>query len=369
MTIDITGLPAEGLVFGLSPLAELGAALHTLAEPAHHPGLHGWATATAAGLKPDLAERLHEANFLWTATMSDVFLPYAGVREGHGTPPRPGETLAEELDLLDRLDEERFVAAALEFVCCVSYMNGEPVRPARALEMAANRGPRQLDFTRRLLDDPGGVRAWLRRLFEDCDKAFFADTWRRLQPALAADAREKAGLLRRKGLDEAVRAVSSAMSVREEDGRRLIHMDKMLQGRTTAVDPGLGTGVTFLPSRFGWPHLVVLSTRGWRPVVQYPIGVQGVPGTASVDLLQRRMEALAHPMRMRLCRQLARGAYTTSELAEAYGITAPEVSRHLSVLKKAELVSVRRRGRYVLHQLDVSAVARIGGDFLETVLR
>lgn len=47
----------------------------------------------------------------------------------------------------------------------------------------------------------------------------------------------------------------------------------------------------------------------------------------------------------------------------------PEVSRHLSVLKKAELVTVRRRGRYVLHQLDVAAVARIGSDFLETVLR
>ncbi|NUK19556.1 ArsR/SmtB family transcription factor, partial [Streptomyces lunaelactis] len=85
--------------------------------------------------------------------------------------------------------------------------------------------------------------------------------------------------------------------------------------------------------------------------------------------LKLRMEALAHPMRMRLCRNLARAPYTTSELADAYGITAPEVSRHLAVLKKAGLISTRRRGRYVLHQLDVTAVARLGSDFLETVLR
>ncbi|MEU9983326.1 DUF5937 family protein [Streptomyces sp. NPDC050856] len=366
MTIDITGLPPERVVFDISPLAELGVALHALTEPAHHPGLHGWATATAAGLKPDLADRLHEANFLWTTTFSDVFLPYAGIRGGDG---RTGATLADELDMMDRLDDERFLAAALEFTCSASYANGGPVRPGRALELAANRGPQQLDFTRRLLDDPSGVRAWLRRLLEDCDTAFFADTWRRVRPRLAADARHKAEVLRHKGLAEMLRAVSPAVTLTEEGGTRRIEVDKLADGRTTAVDPAVGPGVSFVPSSFGWPHLMVLHAPGWRPVVHYPVGAPELPGPASVELLHLRMEALAHPMRMRLCRQLARAAYTTGELADTYGITSPEVSRHLSVLKKAELVTTRRRGRYVLHQLDVAAVARIGSDFLETVLR
>jgi len=30
---------------------------------------------------------------------------------------------------------------------------------------------------------------------------------------------------------------------------------------------------------------------------------------------------------------------------------------------------LRRRGRYVLHQLDVTVVARLGSDFLEGILR
>ncbi|WP_031077352.1 DUF5937 family protein [Streptomyces sp. NRRL S-118] len=362
VSIDITGLPPERIVFETSPLAELGVALHALSEPGHHPGLHGWATATAAALKPDLADRLLEADFLWTTTFSDVLTPFAGIRGGDG---RTGATLAEELDLLDRLDEDRFMAAALEFTCSAQYAVGGPVRPERALELAANRGPRQLDFTRRLLSDPVGVRAWLRRLFEDCDRAFFADTWRRVQPALAADARHKTELLRRKGLSEVLHAVSPAVSLDEEDGRRRIAVDKLSDGRTTAT----GSGVTFVPSSFGWPHVWVLHAPGWRPVVHYPIAAPELPGPASVELLHLRMEALAHPMRMRLCRQLARAAYTTSELAESYGITPPEVSRHLAVLKKAQLVTTRRRGRYVLHQLDVAAVARIGSDFLETVLR
>lgn len=86
-------------------------------------------------------------------------------------------------------------------------------------------------------------------------------------------------------------------------------------------------------------------------------------------MLQLRLEALAHPMRMRLCRNLARSPYTTGELADSHSITPPEVSRHLSVLKKAGLVTTRRRGRYVLHQLDLTVVARLGSDFLEGVLR
>ncbi|MFD7611878.1 DUF5937 family protein [Streptomyces sp. NPDC059828] len=363
VSIDIAGLPPERIVFSISPLAELGVALHALAEPGHHPGLHGWATATAAGLKPDLADRLHEAHFLWSTTFSDVFTPFAGVPGHDGS---TGVTLAEELDLLDRLSDERFVSAALELTCS-TYDSGGPVDACRALELAAVRGPRPLEFTRRLLDDPAPVRAWLRRLFEDCDQAFFAETWQRVRIQLAADARHKTELLRRKGLAEALRAVSPALSLDESAGR--IAVDKLVEGQTTAVDHQVGAGLTLVPSSFGWPHLMVLHAPGWRPVIHYPVGAPELPGPASVDVLKLRMEALAHPMRMRLCRNLARTSYSTGELADAHGITAPEVSRHLSVLKKAGLITTRRRGRYVLHQLNVPVVARLGSDFLETVLR
>ncbi|MFD4856956.1 DUF5937 family protein [Streptomyces atratus] len=370
MHIDIAGLAPERIVFETSPLAELGLALHALSEPGHHPGLHGWATATTSALEPDLADRLHEADFLWRHTFSDVFMPFAGVRGGNG---RTGANLAEDLDILDRLDDERFVSAALEFTCHSLYGTGAPsplsnaTMRARALDMAAARGPRQVEFTEQLLSDPTSVRRWIRRLFEDCDQAFFADTWRRVQVQLVADARHKTDLLRRKGLGEAVGAVSPALSI-DEAGTR-ISADKLTEGRTDAADPAIGPGLTLIPSTFGWPHLNLLHAPGWRPVIHYPVHHPELPSPASVELLQLRMEALAHPMRMRLCRHLARSAHTTGELADTYGITAPEVSRHLTVLKKAGLVTTRRRGRYVLHQLDLTVVARLGSDFLEGILR
>ncbi|MEU6662658.1 DUF5937 family protein [Streptomyces sp. NPDC046821] len=366
VSIDISGLTPERISVVPSPLGELGMALHALAEPAHHPGLQGWTTAVSARLDPGLADRLCEADFLWRATFSDVFAPFAGIP---GRTTLPGATLADELDLLDKLTDRQFVDAAMEFTCQTTYEAREanplddPDTRRRALELAATRGQPQVEFTRRLLDDPPAVRAWFRRLVEDCDEAFFADVWARVQPQLAADARHKTELLRRKGLAEALAAVSSVVTLDEPAG--LITVDKLTEGRTATEDGGL----VLVPTSLGWPHLLVLHRYGWQPAFTYPVASPGLATPPTVEQLTRRMAALAHPVRMRLCRHLARGAYTTSELVDAHGMTAPEISRHLTVLKKAGLITARRRGRYVQHQLDLTAVARLGSDFIEGVLR
>ncbi|MFF1380765.1 DUF5937 family protein [Streptomyces sp. NPDC058308] len=366
VSIDITGLPQERIHVVPSPLAELGMALHALSEPGHHPGLQGWATAVSTRLDPCLADRMCEADFLWRTTFSDVFTPFAGLP---GRNERPGATLAEELDQLDKLTDEQFVDAALEFTCQSTYSEpdrrllADPAVQRRALDLAAARGPHQVRFTKRLLDDPPTVRAWFRSLLEDCEEAFFADTWARVSHQLAADARHKTELLRRKGLAEALKAMSTAVSLDESE--RLITVDKISVGRTTTGSGGL----TIVPTSLGWPHLWVLHRKGWQASITYPISSPGLTDPPTVEQLTRRMSALAHPVRMRLCRHLARGAYTTSELADAHGMTAPEISRHLSVLKKAGLITTRRRGRYVQHQLDIGVVSRLGSDFIEGVLR
>lgn len=366
MDIDIAGLRPERVAVVPSPLAELGMALHALAEPGHHPGVQGWVTSVTAGLDPHLADRMCEADFLWRTTFSDLFIPSAGIP---GRSTLPGATLTDELDLLDKLTDEQFVDAALEFTCVPPYHSHGPgmlsdgdVR-RRALELAASRGPRQVRFSERLLDDPPRIRSWLRQFLEDCDQAFFADTWSRLRHQLAADARHTTDVLRRRGLGEALASVSPALTLHEAAAR--ITVDKLAGGHTATGDGGL----LLVPTSLGRPHLSVLYRYGWQPVLHYPVGSPELAAPPSVEQVALRMTALSHPVRMRICRNLARSAYTTSELARVHGMSAPEISRHLSVLKKAGLVTTRRRGRYVLHQLDVTVVARLGSDFLEGVLR
>lgn len=363
MRIDIAGQRPERVIVAPSPLAELGMALHALAEPGHHPGLRAWVTGVTAGLDPHLADRMCEADFLWRTTFSDLFLPYAGI-----TDAVPGAALADELDLVDKLTDEQFVEAALEFACAVPYgLEPGPLADAevrgRTLEMAAARGPRQAQFSERLLTDPPSTRAWLRQFLEDCQEAFFAETWSRLRLQLAADSRHKTDVLRNRGLAEMLASVSRAVSLDEAAGR--ITVDKLSEGRTATRDDGL----LLVPTSLGRPHLSVLYRFGWQPVLHYPAASPELAAPPSVEQLTLRLTALSHPVRMRICRYLARTAYTTGELAQIHGLTAPETSRHLSVLKKAGLITTRRRGRYVLYQLDVTVVARLGSDFLEGILR
>lgn len=358
LTIAITKTPGDGIVFTPSPLAELGQMLHVLSEPGHHPGLHDWVTATTAHLPPDLADRLYEADFLWRSTRSDILMP-----------AQPKATLPEELDLLDKLDDEAFVSAALEITCAARYGRSRTsplthvAERKRARALAAARGPQQAAFADRLLSNPHSVRVWLRRLFEDCDAAFFGENWLRLRPHLAADARHKTDLLRHFGLAEAISAVSPALSLNAES--TCVVVDKLRDGAVSGSEQGL----IFVPTHFGRPHLIVSHAHDGRPALQYPAAAPGLAQPASLELTQRRLEALAHPTRMRMCRTLARGPHTTGELASTIGLTPPETSRHVAVLKKTGLLTTRRRGRYALHELDLSVVSRLGSDFLEGVLR
>ncbi|MGW5718465.1 DUF5937 family protein [Amycolatopsis sp. NPDC003865] len=356
LRIDIGGLPPGGLRFAASPLAELTAMLHVLAEPGHHPRLAGRAGEVWAGLRPELAERLREAEFLWRSSRADFLVP-----------ARPRPTLAAELDDVDRIDDETYVTAALVTTCGSSRVHfGAPSPLAdtaareRALDLAQARGALQEAFAERLLADPAAVRARVRDTLEQCAEAFFDAAWTDVAGQLAADLRRKNDLLNRQGIGAALASVSGAVAL-SPDGTRIV-VDKLQDTATTARD----TGVTFLPSVFGHPHLVAVHAPGWQPVVQYPVArAEPVP----LETVTRRLEALAHPVRLRLLRTLARGPHTTGELAHAWALSAPEVSRHLAVLRRAGLLTARRQGRYVRYTVNVPDLTALGSDVLAAVLR
>ncbi|HYR35718.1 MAG TPA: metalloregulator ArsR/SmtB family transcription factor [Burkholderiales bacterium] len=83
--------------------------------------------------------------------------------------------------------------------------------------------------------------------------------------------------------------------------------------------------------------------------------------------LDRVFEALASGPRRRLLGALAQGELTTTGLAQRFALTAPAVSRHLSVLENAGLVAGRREGQRVLYALVrdtlMEALAEFAGEF------
>jgi ArsR family transcriptional regulator, arsenate/arsenite/antimonite-responsive transcriptional repressor len=67
--------------------------------------------------------------------------------------------------------------------------------------------------------------------------------------------------------------------------------------------------------------------------------------------LDRVFDALASRPRRQILAYLSTTELTTSELAARFAMSAPAISRHLSVLENAGLVQSRREGQRVLYAL------------------
>jgi DNA-binding transcriptional ArsR family regulator len=355
-SIDIGGLPADRIRVAPSPLAELAAVLHLLAEPQHHPDLASAAASMASAIGAPLAAELDEFGLLWPPAGADFLLP-----------PDPRPTLRAELDDIDRLDDETWVSAALAAHRSVTQQPAmwsplsDPVARERALASARARGPRQAAWAARVLGDPASERDRVRRVLLDCESAFFGATWERVRPALAEEAERRRIDLGRDGI-RALERISRAIRVDPERG--VLTLDK-LQDLTADAR----AGITLIPSVFGGPHLTLVYTAGWQPVLQYPRPGREQRPVLRVDELDARLAALAHPVRLRLCRTLARGPHTTGELAELWALTPPEVSRHLAVLKAAGLLLAQRHGRYVTYRLELDACAGLGLQLVDVIRR
>lgn len=68
--------------------------------------------------------------------------------------------------------------------------------------------------------------------------------------------------------------------------------------------------------------------------------------------LGKIFEALASAPRRQILAYLTEAELSTSELAERFSMTAPAISRHLSVLEQADLVTSERKGQFVLYKLN-----------------
>jgi DNA-binding transcriptional ArsR family regulator len=83
--------------------------------------------------------------------------------------------------------------------------------------------------------------------------------------------------------------------------------------------------------------------------------------------LDRIFDALASPARRAVLAALAQTEATTRDLARRFAISAPAMSRHLSVLENAGLVVGRRDGQRVLYGLVRDTVVEALGAFTATL--
>ena len=75
--------------------------------------------------------------------------------------------------------------------------------------------------------------------------------------------------------------------------------------------------------------------------------------------LQNTLKALADPTRRDILNLLKQGRLSAGEITEHFDITAAAISRHLSVLKEADLIRDDRQGKYIFYELNTSVLEEI----------
>ncbi len=90
------------------------------------------------------------------------------------------------------------------------------------------------------------------------------------------------------------------------------------------------------------------------------------------EMQVRICKAFANPVRLRILDLLAKREHTVSELQAELGVTAPNVSQHLTILKAAGVVATRRNGKQISCFLaipEVKQACQLIRDVLRAQLR
>lgn len=72
--------------------------------------------------------------------------------------------------------------------------------------------------------------------------------------------------------------------------------------------------------------------------------------------LQQTLKALADPIRREILNMLKKRRMSAGEITEHFSVTAPSISRHLSVLKEADLIRDTREGKFIYYEINTSVL-------------
>ena len=75
--------------------------------------------------------------------------------------------------------------------------------------------------------------------------------------------------------------------------------------------------------------------------------------------MQQTMKSLSDPIRREILNMLKGGKLTAGGISDRFPVTAASISRHLSVLKDADLVRDTREGQHIIYELNASVLEEI----------
>ena len=71
------------------------------------------------------------------------------------------------------------------------------------------------------------------------------------------------------------------------------------------------------------------------------------------------MKALSDPIRREILEMLKAGRMAAGEIAEKFSVSGAAVSKHLSILREADLIRDAREGKFIYYELNTSVLEEV----------
>ena len=75
--------------------------------------------------------------------------------------------------------------------------------------------------------------------------------------------------------------------------------------------------------------------------------------------IQNTLKALSDPIRREILDMLKSGRLSAGEIAEKFPVSGAAVSKHLSVLREADLIRDTREGKFIYYELNTSVLEEV----------
>ena len=72
--------------------------------------------------------------------------------------------------------------------------------------------------------------------------------------------------------------------------------------------------------------------------------------------LQNTIKALSDPIRREILEMLKSGRMAAGEISEKFPVSGAAISKHLSVLRDADLIRDTREGKFIYYELNTSVL-------------
>ncbi|MEW6032039.1 MAG: metalloregulator ArsR/SmtB family transcription factor [Bacillota bacterium] len=223
--------------------------------------------------------------------------------------------------------------------------------------------PRRKSELSRLFESPAEVQRELCRFLVSYWDQHFEEEFHWVELLLVKGIKDEAKRLEEESLPRFLTRISGGLITRDKKVRRAHADHVIIENVAGPIEIALADleEIVLFPSLFVAPQSI-FELSGGRLLMSYsiPPGVYLRRDTlVPPEHLSRLLKTLADETRLKIMKLMMQDRQCTQGLAVELGLAEPTISRHLKLLREADLISGEKEGNYIYYNLRLEKIAEL----------